>query len=232
MVSCAKLPTNTGNSSNEVSYPPLPQHTVELWPVDKLIPYARNARTHSPEQVDKIAASIIEFGFTNPILVDGNHGIIAGHGRLLAARKLELKEVPVIQLAHLTDTQKRAYIIADNRLALDAGWDRELLASELEELQADDFDLSLMGFSEQDLAGIFLEYEEGHTDPNREWTGMPEFNQQDLTAYRSLKINFSSQEDVNNFAHLVGQVITDKTRSIWYPAAEIGTIADKRYEQE
>src|SRR5438876_1326535 len=105
--------------------------SIEQWLVERLIPYARNARTHSEEQVAQIAASIVEFGFNNPILVDTNAGIIAGHGRLLAARKLQLTEVPVIVLDHLTETEKRAYIIADNRLAESAGWDEELLRVEL-----------------------------------------------------------------------------------------------------
>src|ERR1700693_5077304 len=108
---------------------------IELWPVDKLIPFARNPRTHSDAQVAQIAASIAEFGFNNPILVDSKAGIIAGHGRLLAARKLQLTEVPVIVLDHLTEAQKRAYIIVDNQLAMNAGWDDEILRAELAALQ-------------------------------------------------------------------------------------------------
>src|SRR5437870_1428691 len=100
---------------------------IELWPVEKLIPFARSARTHSEAQVAQIAASIAEFGFNNPILVDTKAGILAGHGRLLAARKLGMAEVPVIVLDHLTEAQKRAYIIADNQLALNGGWNEELL---------------------------------------------------------------------------------------------------------
>src|SRR5512138_4135 len=100
---------------------------IEIWSTDRLIPYARNARTHSPEQVAQIAASIAEFGFNAPILVDSNAGIIAGHGRLLAARKLVLGEVPVVVLDHLSETQRRAYIIADNRLSELAGWDESVL---------------------------------------------------------------------------------------------------------
>jgi len=127
---------------------------IELWLLDKLIPYARNPRTHSDEQVAQIAASIREFGFNNPILVDTNAGIIAGHGRLLAARKLQLKEVPVIVLDHLNEAQKRAYIIADNQLALNAGWDGDLLRVELAALQEVDFDVSLVGFDDNELAGL------------------------------------------------------------------------------
>jgi ParB-like chromosome segregation protein Spo0J len=110
---------------------------VQLRSVDRLIPYARNPRTHSDAQVAQIAASIVAFGFNNPILVDTKAGIIAGHGRLLAARKLQLKEVPVIVLDHLSETQKRAYIIADSQLALNAGWDDEMLRIELAVLQED-----------------------------------------------------------------------------------------------
>ena len=126
-------------------------------PMDALVPYARNARTHSDEQVAQIAASIVEFGWTNPILVDGERGVIAGHGRLLAARKLGLKEVPVIELSHLTPMQKRAYILADNRMAENAGWDDALLRLELEDLQAADFDLVLTGFSDADIDKLFGE---------------------------------------------------------------------------
>ena len=128
---------------------------IELWPVERLKPYANNARTHSDEQVAKIAASIAEFGFTNPILVDSADGIIAGHGRLMAAtQKLGLPEVPVIVLDHLTDAQRRAYILADNRLAELAGWDNTMLAAELQALQEDGFDIDLVGFSDDDLAGL------------------------------------------------------------------------------
>src|SRR6202167_192024 len=125
---------------------------IERWLIDKLIPWARNPRTHSDAQVAQIAASIAEFGFNNPILVDTNSGIIAGHGRLMAARKLGLKEVPVIVVDHLTEAQKRAYIIADNQLALNAGWDEELLRVELATLQAEDFNIDLIGFEDRDLS--------------------------------------------------------------------------------
>lgn len=127
---------------------------IETIAVDLLIPYARNSRTHSDEQVAQIAASIREFGFTNPVLIDGEDGIIAGHGRVLGARKLGLDSVPCVRLDHLTETQKRAYIIADNKLALNAGWDEEMLALEFEELRGDDFDLSLTGFAEDDLSRL------------------------------------------------------------------------------
>src|ERR1022692_1864125 len=121
-------------TSPKLNHYPMVKH-IELWPIDKLNPYARNPRTHSDAQLAQIAASIAEFGFNNPILVDTKAGIIAGHGRLLGARKLALTHVPVIVLDHLTEQQKRAYIIADNQLAMNAGWDQTLLAAELAVLQ-------------------------------------------------------------------------------------------------
>ena len=127
---------------------------IQMWPVDKLIPYARNPRTHSDAQVAQIAASIAEFGFNSPILVDSKAGILAGHGRLLAARKLGLTEVPVIVLDHLTEAQKRAYIIADNKLAENAGWDDDMLRIEIEALQDENFDVSLLGFEDVELAQL------------------------------------------------------------------------------
>ena len=142
---------------------PLP--TVEMLGLDALIPYANNTRTHSDEQVAQVAASIREFGFTNPVLVDADDGIIAGHGRVLAARKLGMDDVPCIRLAHLDENQKRAYIIADNKLALNAGWDDELLALELGALSDDGFDVSLTGFSEDEIAALVVpEIIEGLTD--------------------------------------------------------------------
>jgi ParB-like chromosome segregation protein Spo0J len=122
--------------------------------VTELIPYVKNSRTHSDEQVVQIAASIKEFGWTNPILIDGQNGIIAGHGRLMAARKLGYKEVPTIELADLTETQKKAYIIADNRLALNAGWDNEMLKLEFDDLSKMGFDLEMTGFSIKEIEAL------------------------------------------------------------------------------
>lgn len=133
-----------------------PHSTVSI---DSLLPYIRNSRTHSDEQVAQIAASIKEFGFTNPVLIDGENGIIAGHGRVLAARKLGISEVPCITLDYLTDAQKRAYVIADNKLALNAGWDEEMLRVEFAELEALGFDLELTGFDVAEVKG--LDFDEG-----------------------------------------------------------------------
>lgn len=128
---------------------------MQLFPIDELIPYVNNARTHSQEQVNKLRSSMREFGFINPVIIDSNKNVIAGHGRLLAAKEEGIKEVPCVLVDYLTEAQKKAYIIADNRFALDAGWDEELLKLEIESLQGMDFDVSLTGFEEQEIADLF-----------------------------------------------------------------------------
>ena len=144
-----------------------PDPQIEMMAVADLVPYAKNSRVHDDAQIAQISASIREFGFTNPVLIDAQGGIIAGHGRVLAARKLKLEQVPCIMLDHLTDTQRRAYVIADNKLALNAGWDDELLAIELHELNAADFDMALIGFDAAGLAlamGLGADFEAGTED--------------------------------------------------------------------
>ncbi len=142
-----------------------PADKVERWPIEKLVPYARNARTHADEQVSQIAASIKEWGWTTPVLVDETGGIIAGHGRTLAAQRLKMTDVPVMVAKGWSDAKKRAYVIADNKLALNAGWDNEMLALELGELQGMDFDLNLTGFSAEEIAALIpVEIGPGLTD--------------------------------------------------------------------
>jgi ParB-like chromosome segregation protein Spo0J len=127
---------------------------IQYKPIQDLIPYARNSRTHDDAQVAQIAASIKEFGWTNPVLLDGENGIIAGHGRVMAASKLGEKEVPTIELSHMDDNQKRAYIIADNKLALNAGWDNQMLALELQDLSDAGYDLGLTGFDLDEISAL------------------------------------------------------------------------------
>ena len=127
---------------------------IEHWPLDRLVPFINNPRTHSDAQVAQISRSVLEFGFTNPILVDSHGGVIAGHARLQAARQLKLSEVPVIVLDHLSETQKRGYVITDNQLALNAGWDDELLRLELQALAALEFDVNVLGFEDAELAAL------------------------------------------------------------------------------
>lgn len=147
-------------------FEPTIPNKIELQKTAILLPYACNSRTHSDAQIQQIASSIKEFGFTNPILIDENNQIIAGHGRLSAAHLLKIKEVPCIRLAHLTEAQKKAYVIADNKLALNAGWDDAMLALELKDLESENFDLSLTGFNEDELAKLLVEAVEGQTDPD------------------------------------------------------------------
>lgn len=133
--------------------PHLPS-AIEHIATDALIPYARNSRTHSPEQVADLARSIEQFGFTNPVLIDEHNTLIAGHGRVMAAQRIGLALVPAIRLLHLNDAQRRAYVIADNQLALQAGWDMATLAREVEDLTADGYDIDLLGFGADELSGL------------------------------------------------------------------------------
>ena len=128
---------------------------MQLVPIEKLVPYVNNARTHSLEQINKLRSSLREFGFINPVIIDREFGVIAGHGRILAAKEEGIAEVPCVYADFLSEAQKKAYILADNRMAMDAGWDEELLRVEIEALQADDFDLALTGFDEKELAALF-----------------------------------------------------------------------------
>lgn len=128
---------------------------MELVSIDKLIPYVNNARTHSKEQINKLRSSLREFGFINPVIIGRDYGIIAGHGRVMAAREEGISEVPCVFVDHLTEAQKKAYIIADNRMALDAGWDEEVLRVEIEALQAEAFDISLTGFGDDEISDLF-----------------------------------------------------------------------------
>jgi len=143
-----------------------PADKTERWPLERLVPYARNSRTHSDQQVAQIAASIREWGWTTPVLVDPEGMIIAGHGRVMAARKLGMAEVPVMVAEGWSDAQKRAYVLADNQLAMNAGWDAELLKLELVDLQGMDFDVSLLGFDDDALSKILADKTEGLTDPD------------------------------------------------------------------
>ena len=150
-----------------------PNHKVVS--TDSLIPYAMNSRTHSEKQISQIAASIKEFGFLNPVIVDGENGIIAGHGRVLAAQKLGLDKVPVIEAKHLTDTQRRAYVIADNKLALNSGWDDETLQLEIESLKGLDFDVDILGW--ETLPEFYDEPDYGILDDEDVSTQLEEMNE-------------------------------------------------------
>lgn len=201
---------------------------VVMLSVDELVPDAMNARTHDDEQVAEIAASIKEFGWTNPVLVDESSSIIAGHGRVLAARKLKQKSVPCIVIDHLSPAQKRAYSIADNKIALNAGWDNEMLRASIEQLRELNFDIDLTGFSEAEL-DVLAFTQDGATDPNAHWQGMPEYDQKDQMAYRTLYVHFADEQAVQDFAKLIGQALTEKTKYVWHPKQERVKAVDKEY---
>jgi DNA modification methylase len=176
-------------------------------PVVDLIPYARNSRTHSDEQVNQIAASIKEFGFTNPIIIDEDNGIIAGHGRVMAAKKLGIDEVPCIQVTGWTKAQKKAYVIADNKLALNAGWDEEMLKLEFDELKELDFDISLIGFSDMELADLFPDDEtEGLTDEDAvpELAEIPVSKEGDIWILGNHRVMCGDSTDAGSVAILMG----------------------------
>jgi ParB-like chromosome segregation protein Spo0J len=159
---------------------------IEYISTTALIPYARNSRTHSDEQVAQVAASIKEFGFTNPVLIDQDNGIIAGHGRVMAAMRLKLDEVPCIRLSHLSETQKRAYIIADNKLALNSGWDDELLALEIKDLQGMDFEIDILGFDDSEIDDILGLAEDEDFEP--------ELNSDDREPIRNMTFTVSDEQ--------------------------------------
>ena len=181
---------------------------IENIKVADLVPYARNAKRHDESQVAKIAGSIKEYGFTNPVLIDKDNGIIAGHGRVMAAQKLGLSEGPCIRLDHLTDAQRRAYILADNRLSeIGGGWDLEMLKLELEELdiplQDIGFDdLLIQSFNGDEVESPIVEMEPLGNSP---------------LAERTIHVHFKNAIDANEFARLIGQKISIKTKSIWHP---------------
>ncbi len=141
------------------------ENKMQMVEISRLVPYVNNARTHSAAQISKLRASIREFGFINPVIIDGNYGIIAGHGRVVAAQEEGLAEVPCVLVDHLTEAQKKAYILADNRYAQDAGWDEELLRIEIEGLQAESFDVSLTGFRDDEITDLFALKDDGPDDP-------------------------------------------------------------------
>lgn len=193
--------------------------------IGDLLPYARNSRTHSDAQVAQIASSIREFGWTNPILVDAEGTIIAGHGRVMAARKLGEARVPVITLGHLTEAQKRAYVIADNQLALNAGWDADMLKIEIAELADADFDLSLLGFDDKMLASLTAEETEGLTDPDEvpEAPANPVAVLGDVWVLGNHRITCGSSTEADVVARLLGPVkphlmVTDPPYGVEYDA--------------
>jgi ParB-like chromosome segregation protein Spo0J len=236
--------------------------------ITDLIRYEHNPRTHSEAQIAQIAASIAEFGFTNPVLIDEKDTIIAGEGRVLAAKKAKMTTVPCIVLTGLSDAKRAAYVIADNKLALNSGWDERTLQAEIDRLAESDFDFNLTGFSEVEIAALMdgidtvveelaikvhatppestgveelgievhatppestgveepaievdaTQPETAQPEAQNAWQGMPDFNQPDSGPHRTIRVHCKDQTAVNAFAKLIGQKLTDRTKSVWYPA--------------
>jgi hypothetical protein len=205
--------------------PPWPADKVERWPLDRIIPDAHNPRAHSDAQVAQIAASMKEWGWTNPILVDEKGHLIAGHGRLLAAHQLGLTEAPVMVARGWTEAQKRAYLIADNKLALNASWDTSLLSAELDQLGSEGFAIDLLGFTQNELDQLSAPV----TNQETEWQGMPEFAQDDQMGCRKLIVHFATPDAVDTFARLVRQTIGERARFIWFPEEPRQKWADRQY---
>lgn len=202
---------------------------IELKPTCDLIPYVNNSRTHSEAQIKQVASSIKEFGFTNPIIIDEGNTILAGHGRLQAAQLLGLEKVPTQSVKGWSEAKKKAYIIADNKLALNAGWDFELLKIELSAITDLDFDVELTGFDEGEILNLNLDIEEGAMSAEDEWEGMPEFDQPDATSFRKVIVHFENPDDVAEFFSIIGQSDTGKTKSIWFPEKERNDYEAERY---
>lgn len=192
-----------------------------------LVPYANNSRLHDETQLGQLVASINEFGFTNPVLLDGANGIIAGHGRVMAANVLGLETVPTIELQHLTDEQKAAYVIADNKLAQNAKWDDEILRLELQSLSDADYDLSILGFDEASLSRLLDVAETA--DAFEEYSEAIEYENKNANPYKSLIVHFENEQDVDNFKHLIKQNFSNSAKYIYHPIQVRKETESKRY---
>lgn len=214
---------------------------MELVEINKLVPYVNNARTHSPEQINKLRSSLREFGFINPVIIDKDYGIIAGHGRVIAAREEGIDKVPCVFVDHLTEAQKKAYIIADNRMALDAGWDEELLRVEIEALQAEAFDVSLTGFDEKEITDLFKDTQSEVKDDDYDLTAALEkaafVKKGDVWVvgrHRLVCGDATNAEDVNKLCEgkRVNLILTDPPYGVSFKSASGLTIQNDSMKNE
>lgn len=212
---------------------------IEYKNPNDLLPYARNSKLHPKDQIDKIARQIDQVGFLVPVIVDKDNVIITGHGRTLAAKALGLDKIPTLKLENLTEEQVNAFRIADNKVS-ESNWDLPALAFELGTLERLNIDLTLTGFDLAEVKNILSSFngtelrpgvESGENNPTSEWTGMPEFDHVDKTSEYRVIVHFASKEDLDAFSNLIDQKLTENTRSIWFPKAEIERAFDKSYEQ-
>lgn len=201
---------------------------IEYIDKNKIKPFKNNPRLHSDEQIEQIANSIAEFGFRIPIAIDENFTILAGHGRYRAAEIMNMSQVPVVQHNDLSDVQKKAFIIADNKITLNSVWQNDILWDQVKDLDKLGFNLDILGFNDAELMPML----DSNTvsDFSSEWEGMPEYNSEDLSAYRTIRVHFNTDEDVEAFAKKVGQDITEKTKFIYFPEETSFDAESKRYD--
>jgi hypothetical protein len=209
-----------------------PATRVEMWALDKIVPYERNPRSHSQEQINLLAKGMTEDGVTMPILVDEKGIIIAGHGRLAAAKVNGYKEYPVVIARDWPEARKKAARIRDNQLSLLSRWDDRLLRMEVGEIKMEGGDLKLLGFDDAQLFAFTLEQEQGATNIELEWAGMPEFSLGDQRAFRSIIMHFKDQAALDKFSSTLKIEISEKARYLWYPEIVIEPARDKRYKAE
>lgn len=207
----------------------LPALAALAVPIDSVRPNPANTRKHEAPSLDALKVSLAKYGQRKPIVVQKSGMLVrAGNGMLAAARELGWTHIAAVVVDE-SNVDAVAYELMDNKSAELSTWESEALALQLSSLKEDDIDLALTGFTEAELTGILSSIERGTNDPAAEWDGMPEFDQQDKTAFRTLAVHFKTAEDVAEFARLVKQKITDKTRFLWFPEIEIETYADKAY---
>lgn len=205
-----------------------PASRVEMREIESLTLYDRNPRTHDANQVAQLARSIEEFGFTNPVLISEEGMVLAGHGRLEAAKLCGLSQVPTMTATGWTVEQQRAYVIADNQLALNAGWDATALRLELSDLRDSGFDATLTGLSLGEI-GELLSLPQPKMDAAAEWAGMPQYANEDKQAFHQIVCHFKDQAALDAFAKAIGKAATTSTRFLHFPEVEIERLADKRY---
>ncbi len=224
-----KHDTLSADTSNFPTIKSWPAETVKTKPTSALKPFAHNPKIHPENQIQQIAASIEEWGWTIPILIDEKNNVVAGHGRLEAAKLLKIDSVPCMVAKGWSDEQKKAYVIADNKIAEKSGWDDDLLKDLLNDIEG--FNIELTGIGELELDSIFLERQTGDTDQLVEWEGMPEFISEN-PCYRKIVVNFDNQQAVENFFSAINQECTDKTKSIWYPQKERRDLESYRFADD